>query len=71
MSDRELAKSLIDQVPEGKLYYVISYLQGVVVPEEAPNAVTIAAIQELESCGGERWSGSTGELWKQILEEDA
>ena len=28
MSARELAKSLIDQVPENKLLYIIAYLQG-------------------------------------------
>lgn len=37
MSNRELAKTLIDQIPETKLYYVISYLQGVIVPDETPN----------------------------------
>lgn len=36
MSNRELAKSLIDQVPESKLLYVLAYLQGVTVPDEAP-----------------------------------
>lgn len=28
MSTRELAKSLIDQVPENKLLYIIAYLAG-------------------------------------------
>lgn len=69
MSERELAKSLIDQIPESRMYYVISYLQGAAVPDETPNAATIAAIEELESGGGERWTGSTEDLWKHILEE--
>ena len=38
MSNREFAKTLIDQIPESKLFYVISYLQGAAVPEEAPPA---------------------------------
>ncbi len=38
MSNRELAKSLIDQIPESKLIYIISYLQGAAVPDETPNA---------------------------------
>lgn len=40
MSNRELAKSLIDKIPEGRLFYVISYLQGAAVPDEAPNSDT-------------------------------
>ena len=42
MSTRELAKSLIDQVPENKLLYIIAYLQGAAIPDESetPNADT-------------------------------
>lgn len=49
MSNRELAKSLIDQIPESKLYYIVAYLQGAAIPDETPNAETIAAIEELEN----------------------
>ena len=40
MSTRELARALLDQVPENKLLYVVAYLQGVTTPEDAeiPNA---------------------------------
>ena len=43
MSIRELAKSLIDQVPENKLLYIIAYLQGAAIPDESekPKADTI------------------------------
>lgn len=41
MSKRDLAKSLIDQIPGNKLNYVISYLQGAAVLEEIPNDETI------------------------------
>ena len=72
MSNREFAKNLIDQVPEGKLFYVVSYLQGVVVPDETPNAATIAAMQELENGGGELWTGSTKDLFAALdAEEEA
>ena len=47
MSNRELSKSLIDQIPESKLYYIVAYLQGAAIPDETPNAETIAAIEEL------------------------
>ena len=50
MSTRELARSLLDQVPESKLLYVVAYLQGVTTPEddETPNARTLAAIDEVD-----------------------
>lgn len=38
MSNREFAKTLIDQIPESKLFYVISYLQGAAVPDETLKA---------------------------------
>ena len=70
MSNREFAKNLIDQVPESKLLYVVAYLQGVVVPDETPNATTIAAMQELENGGGELWTGSTKDLFAMLDAED-
>lgn len=70
MSYREFARNLIDQVPESKLLYVVAYLQGVVVPDETPNATTIAAMQELENGGGERWTGSTADLFAMLDTED-
>lgn len=70
MSNRELAKNLIDQVPESKLFYVVSYLQGVVVPDETPNTATIAAMQELENGGGELWTGSTKDLFAALDAEE-
>lgn len=69
MSNRELAKQLIDQIPESKMYYIVSYLQGAAVPEEIPNAETIASIEELESGGGTLFTGSTEDLFTQLMEE--
>ena len=68
MSTRELAKSLIDQVPENKLLYIIAYLQGAALPDdvETPNAKTLAAIEEVENMietgKGEHFEGSTAAL---------
>lgn len=70
MSNREFAKNLIDQIPESKLFYVVSYLQGVVVPDETPNTATIAAMQELENGGGELWKGSTKDLFAALDAEE-
>lgn len=69
MSNREIAKSLIDQIPESRMYYVISYLQGAAVPDETPNPSTIAAIEELENGGGKLFTGSTEDLFTQLMEE--
>ncbi len=69
MSNRELAKSLIDQIPESRMYYVISYLQGAAVPDETPNPETIAAMEELEKGGGTLFTGSTEDLFAQLMEE--
>ena len=69
MSNREFAKSLIDQIPENRLLYVISYLQGAAVPDETPNAETLAAFAELDNGGGHRFSGTTTELFAELMEE--
>lgn len=69
MSTRELAKSLIDQIPESRMYYVISYLQGAAVPDEVPNTETIASIEELENGGGTLFTGSTEALFAELMEE--
>lgn len=69
MSYKELAKNLIDQIPDSKMYYIIAYLQGATVPEEVPNAETIASIEELESGGGTLFTGSTEALFAELMEE--
>ena len=69
MSNRELAKSLIDQIPDSKMYYIIAYLQGAAVPEEIPNTETIASMEELESGGGTLFNGSTEALFVELMEE--
>ena len=69
MSNRELAKNLIDQIPESRMYYVISYLQGAAVPDETPNAETITSMEELENGGGTLFTGSTEDLFAELMEE--
>lgn len=41
------------------------------VPDEVPNAETLAAIHELDNGGGEHFTGSTEELVKKLLDEPA
>ena len=69
MSSRELAKNLIDQIPESKMFYIITYLQGALVPDETPNADTIEAMNELKNGGGHRFSGTTQELFAELMED--
>lgn len=72
MSNREFAKTLIDQIPESKLFYVISYLQGAAVPDETPNTETLEAFAELDNGGGHCFSGTTEQLFSELMEgEDA
>lgn len=69
MSYKEMAKQLIDQIPESKMFYIVAYLQGAAVPEEMPNAETIEGINELENGGGTLFSGSTKDLFAELMEE--
>ena len=71
MSYRELAHSLIDQIPESKMYYIVTYLQGAAVPEETPNAETIAAMEELDNGGRTLYTGSTAEIFAMLDSEVA
>ena len=45
MSNRDLAKNLIDQIPESKLVFIIPYLQGAAIPDEMPNEKTLEAFE--------------------------
>lgn len=69
MSNRELAKNLIDQIPESRLFYVVAYLQGAAVPDETPNAETLEAMAELDSGGGHSFTGSTEQLFIELMED--
>ncbi len=69
MSERDIAKSLIDKIPESRLFYVISYLQGAAVPDETPNAETLEAFAELDNGGGNIFSGTTEQLFEKLMEE--
>lgn len=69
MSNREFAKALIDQIPESRLLYVVAYLQGAAVPDETPNTDTLAAMAELDNGGGHRFTGSTEQLFAELMED--
>ncbi len=73
MSNRELAKSLIDQISDAKLLYVIPYLQGASLSDETPNSETLEAMAEvqemIESNAGEHFDGSTSDFLAMLSEE--
>ena len=73
MSTRELARSLLDQVPESKLLYVVAYLQGVTPPEndETPNAETLEAFEELDNGGGHTYNGPVENLIDSLLGDES
>lgn len=79
MSYREKCAAALELVPESKLGYLFAYIQGLIADviddqEDTPNAETIAALREgdemLRTGSGQGWTGSTEELFSQILEED-
>ena len=69
MSYKELAKNLIDQIPDSKMCYIVAYLQGAAVPDETPNAETLAAFDELNNGGGASYSGTTEGLFAELMED--
>lgn len=73
MSNRELAKSLIDQISDAKLLYVIPYLQGASLSDETPNAETLEAMAEVQEMidnnAGEHFEGSTSDFLGMLSEE--
>ena len=74
MSNRELAKQLIDQIPESKMYYIVSYLQGAAVPEETPNTETLEAMAEVDEMirtgRGQHFQGTAEAFTDLLLSED-
>lgn len=46
MSNRELAKQLIDQIPDARMLYVIHYLLGASIPEKESNCGTLETTTE-------------------------
>ena len=79
MSNREQVLQAVNAMPESMLGYVLAYIQGLITnvtanQEDVPNAETVAAMQEVNEMirtgSGERWQGSTADLFTAILAED-
>lgn len=75
MSDRERAIQMVKELPENKIIFVLTYLQGLEDGlDEIPNEETLQALaesdQQLKDGTIERFSGSTEDLFSSILSED-
>lgn len=81
MSYQEIAKSMIDRLPEDKLVFIINILENIgemsglhLNPVFEPNAETRAAMAEVDEMiangTGQHFSGTTEELFAQILAEE-
>lgn len=81
MSYQEIAKNMIDRLPEDKMIFVINILQNIgemsgvdVYPEFEPNAETIAAMAETDEMirtgSGQHFKGTAEEFNDMLLSED-
>lgn len=80
MSNREIAVTMIDSFTDAQLCNVITMLQSMkqaiedALNPEVPNAETIASMEEIREMirtgSGERWEGSTADLFASILAGD-
>lgn len=80
MSNQEIAKNMIDKLPEDKIIYIINILENIgemyglnIYPEYSPNRETIAAAEEVDQMikngTGEHYCGSTSDFFANMLGE--
>lgn len=80
MSYKELAKNMIDRLPDDKMIFIINMLESLgemsnvsVYPEFIPNEETKATISEVDEMirtgTGEHFSGSTSDFFAAIEAE--
>lgn len=75
MSSRDQIIQMVDAMPEYKVDGLLDFLRLFMGDQnDTPNAETVAALLEgdemLRTGSGQAWTGSTEELFKQILEEE-
>ena len=81
MSNRELAKDMIDRLPEDKMIFVLNILEKIgqmagieIYPDFQPNETTIAAMAETDEMirtgSGQHFHGSAEEFTDLLLSED-
>lgn len=78
MTYQEIAKNIIDKLPNDKMIYVINILENIgnmsginVYPEYEPNAETIDALEDVNNMikdgTGEHFNGQTFDFFDDIL----
>lgn len=81
MSYQEIAKNMIDRLPEDKMIFVINMLEGLgemsgleIYPQFEPNAETLAAMAETDEMirtgSGQHFQGTAEEFTNMLLAED-
>ena len=73
MSARELARTLLDEMPDSDLIYLVAYMQSLkaLKNEEVPNADTLEAFEELDNGGGHTYNGPVENLISSLLEDES
>lgn len=73
MSTRELARTLLDEMPDSDLIYLVAYMQSLkaLKNEEVPNADTLEAFEELDNGGGHTYNGPVENLISSLLEDES
>ena len=73
MSTRELARTLLDEMPDSDLIYLVAYMQSSKALKDAEIPKTQAAIDEVDSMirtgEGEHFEGSTADFFAQLAAE--
>lgn len=81
MSKQEIAKNMIDRLPEDKLIFIINILENIgemsgidIHPEFSPNEETLEALEEVEGMiatgSGQHFQGTAEEFTNLLLSED-
>lgn len=81
MSNQEIAKNMIDRLPEDKLIFIINILENIgemsginIYPEFEPNKETLKAMEEVEEMirtgSGQHFQGTAEEFTNMLLAED-
>ena len=71
MSNKERAVQLLNRIPESRMYYVLSFLEGAAIPDETPNEETIAAFADVDKLkknhSGQKFN-NLDDLWASLEE---
>lgn len=81
MNNQEIAKNMIDRLPEDKLIFIINILENIgemsginIYPEFEPNKETLEAMAEVEEMikagRGQHFQGTAEEFTDMLLAED-